>query len=1756
MSEPIISSQRASLQDAGWGQGAAPALRVSGPGTPSLSPPVVHGQRRRAVSSSGDDEAPLSTGAHADADGVSQPGAAAATGAPFKTTAQRKHGRARSGGSDSSNGRTAARIVAQDAAMLLAQLLFFINHVRRLLDACACERQPDLHIPLAGALASYPCAAPLRGRITFLLTQPADMLRTVLQLPPGELWVPLVTGIMLAQAAALALLPRRLYLRGPRWACLPLVGLLPKAASLASFLAFPGARPSSYFDTYLPLEGVITLWQQAVYNYPFWPGVFVLLAHCALTTTICLLVGAAAAGQQLFSAPWVLVQAYACALLAAVVSRLQQPSRGAALSGQGPAALAGNKQLQHAGEAGAADGGPAALQRWGSGTAATSPVADDAPPAAQLEDASPAASRRGSLTQIGSALMHKLARALGSQSGLVGAEPCNGACGCSRSRTRSPRGVGSLTSSLVSSTLTSEAPSAAGSGSHTAAVSLAKATGANAVAAAAAAAAAAAVEAATPRAGSSRASISASTRSSSSSRPSSTEAALAMLAAQASVPVQYPAAAPRPAPAPMPVHPVPPVQPVQPVAPIYQPQPPVSIAAAATAVAAARAAKAAAKERKAALMPPAVGAFSLKQPTGLSKWTIVEDREFQAPAPPSTDLAMASSLDAINRLSARSGRFARYRSRAPMQRVHMKVPWAEPEQLPGNFLERLNMALSEGVDVMAVGVAARAGCIELVFDVVPRPGTYDSTAELTPADRTARAQLLLQAVDATDVAAEQQQQQQQWWGQGHGQSLALMDSHSTLEEAVLSGLLSDADPSSWVETLHLQPPPDSEVLTQACGRVWVSRWDAANRQWVPERVGGIRPSELPRITAVEPPCILHAHPQQHRGGSVRPPAASLSVTVSNAESAPAFSARCRGRYLPVVQHQPLRSLAAGGAGAAAAAASGASESGGSAAGGSASRLARLAADTLAAAAAEGGEDAAAAAAAAAVPGPAVAQVELPAGLPRNGLVIVECKVGKLLSNWRPIMVTDDPALAAEVATLFPGTSGGSAAAAASGEAAASVDNDEADQVTCDDLLTDLGLWLDYIEVLGLTGSTTAAATPMDSGAHLDGAVLDAAAAAADGPGAPGGALINSGNLPAAVAQAVQAAHAAVAAAEAAAAAGSGGSATLPTHLPALSGAAGAAAAVGPLARQPGSLDFGSGLAALYGTPCYRSHMAGIAVTLLEFAVDRGWTHTASMLVGQLLASGVAWDEVLGRCSGGLTLLHRAVRSGHPDMVALVVALGEAHGTPFDWQAATVDQGHGGLGSGVEGVTPLHLAAALPDGGRLAERILSEYQAACELWSVAQDSHGMRPLDCARASGHVHLVATGTGGTTWGRAATAAAAANTGDVRRAAAAPGPAPAPTPAATGAGDRCPPSVAAAAMAAGGAAAISTDGSTDGSSAGTSNDSNAFSDVSSSAVPSSTTTRMPTGAATTGNAGGTLAGTTPLGSPTPFARTSSGEAAAAAAGGGSSAAAAPAAAAVVVAARQGDGGGGGGLVGLLRELPAALRAPWVNDSESERRYLTAVGAAYVTWSCCYLVYQMSMVSGVAGRMVKETRAHEMTGMLIFFTPHVISAALLCINYAAWLRRREGLAVAVTLTRSSAKLLPVLGLLPYPHSSAKYMTWAMDVVLEGVVPAFFEQMRGPLALAVRAVEGVATGLLYHRLGVVASLPGALAYALAWTLGSGLLTALLDVRHRALMARGRLRPDMPAAATAAAAAAAAASVAPAGRESDGSSAGLPAKKID
>lgn len=382
-----------------------------------------------------------------------------------------------------------------------------------------------------------------------------------------------------------------------------------------------------------------------------------------------------------------------------------------------------------------------------------------------------------------------------------------------------------------------------------------------------------------------------------------------------------------------------------------------------------------------------------------------------------------------------------------------------------------------------------------------------------------------------------------------------------------------------------------------------------------------------------------------------------------------------------------------------------------------------------------------------------------------------------------------------------------------------------------------------------------------------------------------------------------------------------------------------------------------------------------------------------------------------------------------------------------------------------GFTPLHLAAALNDGGRLAERILSEYSAACELWMSARDAHGLRPVDCARFSGHTHL------------------------------APAPAPQPGPG--------PEAVAPAAgkdAAGGDNVAVSAragracGGGGQGLSPGSPTSDAGVSDVQQ--QPSSTPStgdshhsgrsereRGEGSRALLGRGGGHASASPPPGSQAPQQPVPQ----------------RPALPAPSAAAWH---------VSLLH----VLLAPFRNDPRVERAYLNAIGSRYVLWTCAYLVCQICQVVAVAGRMLKELRAAQMGGMLIYVVPHVVSAAMVCADYAAWLRWRETLFAAVTLTRCTAKLLPVVHLLPYPHSSAKYMAWAMDAVIEGLIPALFEHMRAPLVLVLRAIEGVATGLLYTHLGVVPSLAPALLYALAWNMACGLLTVLLDVRHRAAVA--------------------------------------------
>lgn len=95
---------------------------------------------------------------------------------------------------------------------------------------------------------------------------------------------------------------------------------------------------------------------------------------------------------------------------------------------------------------------------------------------------------------------------------------------------------------------------------------------------------------------------------------------------------------------------------------------------------------------------------------------------------------------------------------------------------------------------------------------------------------------------------------------------------------------------------------------------------------------------------------------------------------------------------------------------------------------------------------------------------------------------------------------------------------------------------------------------------------------------------------------------------------------------------------------------------------------------------------------------------------------------------GAGLLHLAVASGNGAMVLAALDWADAYSSP--WQ---LDEpaGHGCT-------TPLHLAAALWDGGDAARLLLSLGAAGQDAWLTVQDAFGRTPADIAEGAGLAHL----------------------------------------------------------------------------------------------------------------------------------------------------------------------------------------------------------------------------------------------------------------------------------------------------------------------------------------------------------------------------------------------------------------------------------
>lgn len=96
---------------------------------------------------------------------------------------------------------------------------------------------------------------------------------------------------------------------------------------------------------------------------------------------------------------------------------------------------------------------------------------------------------------------------------------------------------------------------------------------------------------------------------------------------------------------------------------------------------------------------------------------------------------------------------------------------------------------------------------------------------------------------------------------------------------------------------------------------------------------------------------------------------------------------------------------------------------------------------------------------------------------------------------------------------------------------------------------------------------------------------------------------------------------------------------------------------------------------------------------------------------------------------GLSLLHKAVRSGKWDAVDVVLSWADRGG---------FSRGDAWCSPGPNGITPLHLAAILHDDGNLAWSCLANCEAARQLWTQVAACDGRTPADFAREVGRYNL----------------------------------------------------------------------------------------------------------------------------------------------------------------------------------------------------------------------------------------------------------------------------------------------------------------------------------------------------------------------------------------------------------------------------------
>ncbi|GIL96098.1 hypothetical protein Vretimale_1978, partial [Volvox reticuliferus] len=189
------------------------------------------------------------------------------------------------------------------------------------------------------------------------------------------------------------------------------------------------------------------------------------------------------------------------------------------------------------------------------------------------------------------------------------------------------------------------------------------------------------------------------------------------------------------------------------------------------------------------------------------------------------------------------------------------------------------------------------------------------------------------------------------------------------------------------------------------------------------------------------------------------------------------------------------------------------------------------------------------------------------------------------------------------------------------------------------------------------------------------------------------------------------------------------------------------------------------------------------------------------------------------------------------------------------------------------------------------------------------------------------------------------------------------------------------------------------------------------------------------------------------------------------------------------------------------------------EPQYQAYVSRRTLALAQAWVILHLMLLASAVRRLLADGRQHELAAALLYSSGHMMMLAVLRAvpGFRLYLAHRGFWWVLTAGLRTTSKVVQLLGWVPLPEATLKYVKGGATLVSDCVLPALFEPCPLPWAALILVYDFFVTTAVYLRIGYAADLSSALLSAAFKCCVSYTIRLAMDLMHRSSFLSGAAR---------------------------------------